>query len=35
VVIVNGSPTAMDHAADAMLRGPIGQLLPSIVGRPA
>jgi NAD-dependent deacetylase len=32
VVVVNGSPTAMDHIADAVLRGPIGSLLPAIVG---
>ncbi len=32
IVIVNGSETAMDHLADAVLRGPIGQLLPRIVG---
>jgi NAD-dependent protein deacetylase/lipoamidase len=32
IVIVNGSETAMDHLADAMLRGPIGELLPRIVG---
>jgi NAD-dependent deacetylase len=33
VVIVNGSETAMDHLADAVLRGPISGLLPRIVGR--
>jgi NAD-dependent deacetylase len=33
VVIVNGSETAMDHLADAVLRGPIGELLPRVVGR--
>jgi NAD-dependent deacetylase len=33
VVIVNGSETAMDHLADAVLRGPIGDLLPRVVGR--
>jgi NAD-dependent deacetylase len=32
VVIVNGSPTAMDHVADAVLRGPIGRILPRLVG---
>jgi NAD-dependent deacetylase len=32
VVIVNGGETAMDHLADAVLRGPIGDLLPRIVG---
>jgi NAD-dependent deacetylase len=33
VVIVNGSETAMDHLADAVLRGSISGLLPRIVGR--
>jgi NAD-dependent deacetylase len=32
VVVVNGSPTAMDHIADAVLRGPIGTILPTLVG---
>ena len=32
VVIVNGEATAMDDLADAVLRGPIGELLPAIVG---
>jgi NAD-dependent deacetylase len=32
VVIINGSETAMDHLADAVLRGPIGELLPRVVG---
>lgn len=32
IVIVNGSETAMDHLADAVLRGPIGDLLPRVVG---
>lgn len=32
VVIVNADPTAMDDVADAVLRGPIGRLLPLIVG---
>jgi NAD-dependent deacetylase len=32
VVIVNGSETAMDHFADAVLRGSISELLPRIVG---
>jgi NAD-dependent deacetylase len=31
VVIVNGSETAMDHLADAVVRGPISDLLPRIV----
>ena len=30
VVIVNHQPTAMDPLADALLRGPIGELLPAI-----
>lgn len=32
VVIVNGDETAMDGIADAVLRGPISELLPSLVG---
>jgi NAD-dependent deacetylase len=32
VVVVNGSPTAMDHIADAVLRGSIGTILPALVG---
>ncbi len=35
VVIVNGAPTDLDHHADAVLRGPIGELLPAIVGTTA
>jgi NAD-dependent deacetylase len=31
VVIVNGSETAMDHLADAVLRGSISEVLPSLV----
>jgi NAD-dependent deacetylase len=31
VVIVNGEPTEMDHLADAVLRGSIGDLLPTLV----
>jgi len=31
VVIVNGEPTAMDHLADAVLRGPISAVLPALV----
>jgi NAD-dependent deacetylase len=31
IVIVNGGETAMDHLADAVLQGPIGDLLPRIV----
>ena len=32
IVILNGSETAMDHLTDALVRGPIGALLPRIVG---
>ncbi|MCH2173165.1 NAD-dependent deacetylase, partial [Myxococcota bacterium] len=32
VVIVNGSPTEMDDLADAILRGSISEILPSVVG---
>jgi len=31
VVIVNGGPTEMDEAADALLRGRIGEILPRLV----
>jgi NAD-dependent SIR2 family protein deacetylase len=31
IVIVNGSETAMDDLADAVLLGPIGDLLPRLV----
>lgn len=31
LVIINGEPTAYDHAADAVLRGPIGEILPALV----
>ncbi len=31
VVIVNGEPTAYDHLADALVRGPISEILPSLV----
>jgi NAD-dependent deacetylase len=31
VVIVNAAPTGMDSLADAVLRGPIGELLPRLV----
>ncbi|MCC6640284.1 MAG: NAD-dependent deacylase [Deltaproteobacteria bacterium] len=31
IVIVNAEPTAMDDIADAILRGPIGELLPLLV----
>ncbi|MDQ1373450.1 MAG: NAD-dependent deacetylase [Actinomycetota bacterium] len=32
VVIVNAEPTEMDHVADAVLRGPISEILPEIIG---
>jgi NAD-dependent deacetylase len=32
VVILNAEPTEMDALADAVLRGPIGELLPRLVG---
>jgi NAD-dependent deacetylase len=32
VVIVNDQPTALDALADAVLRGPIGDLLPAVCG---
>lgn len=32
VIIVNAEPTAMDDLADAVLRGPIGDILPAITG---
>ena len=31
VVIINAEPTEMDELADAVLRGSIGTLLPSLV----
>jgi NAD-dependent protein deacetylase/lipoamidase len=31
VVILNAEPTEMDHLADAVVRGPIGELLPRLV----
>jgi len=31
IVIVNGEPTAMDHLADAVVRGPISTALPAMV----
>ena len=34
VVIVNGEPTPFDLLADAVLRGPIGELLPALVATP-
>ena len=33
VVIVNAEPTPFDDIADAVLRDPIGEVLPAIVGR--
>ena len=35
IAIVNGSPTEMDHLADAVLRGSISEILPRIVSDPA
>jgi NAD-dependent deacetylase len=35
VVIVNGSPTALDRLADVVVRGRIGQVLPALVADPA
>ena len=32
IVIVNGGETAMDHLADAVLRGSISEILPAVVG---
>ncbi|MGD0084387.1 MAG: Sir2 family NAD-dependent protein deacetylase [Acidimicrobiales bacterium] len=34
VVIVNGSPTAYDSIADVVVRGPISEVLPALVGEP-
>jgi NAD-dependent deacetylase len=34
VVIVNGEPTGMDHLADLVLRGRLGELLPTLCGLP-
>jgi NAD-dependent deacetylase len=34
VVIINAEPTEMDGLADAVLRGPIGRLLPAVIGVP-
>ncbi len=30
IVIVNNQPTPMDSLADALLRGPIGEVLPAV-----
>jgi NAD-dependent deacetylase len=35
IAIVNGSPTEMDHLADAVLRGSISRILPRLVSDPA
>jgi NAD-dependent deacetylase len=32
VVIINGEPTEMDPLAHAVLIGPIGELLPAVIG---
>jgi len=32
LVVVNGSPTEMDHLADVVVRGSISEVLPRIVG---
>ncbi|MFO1351742.1 MAG: Sir2 family NAD-dependent protein deacetylase [Gammaproteobacteria bacterium] len=34
LMIVNGGPTEMDDIADALLRGPIGELLPALLAAP-
>jgi NAD-dependent deacetylase len=34
VVIVNGEPTGMDRLADSVLIGPLGELLPALIGPP-
>jgi len=31
LVIINGEPTPYDHAADAVITGPIGEVLPAVV----
>ena len=33
VVIVNGQPTGMDSVADVVLIGPLGELLPDLIGK--
>ncbi len=35
VVIVNAQPTEMDELADALIRGPIGEILPVLVNAPS
>ncbi len=32
IIIINAEPTEMDHLADAVLRGAIGEILPALVG---
>ena len=32
LVVINGSPTEMDHLADVVVRGSISEVLPRIVG---
>ena len=34
LVVINGSPTEMDHLADVVVRGSISEVLPRIVGGP-
>ena len=34
VVVVNGSPTEMDHLADVVVRGSISEVLPAVLGLP-
>lgn len=34
VIVVNGEPTKMDGLADAVLRGPLGDLLPALLAAP-
>jgi NAD-dependent deacetylase len=31
IVIVNAEPTGYDHLADALLRGPISEILPALL----
>ena len=35
IVIINNQPTPMDPVADALLRGPIGEVLPAVCAAPA
>ena len=32
VVVVNGSPTEMDHLADLVVRGSISEVMPTVLG---